>query len=345
MLRQTLGAAGLLVTAAVARPAQAITVEIDTTGGTFFSGNAAALAAVQAAANDVSAAITSALGATTDTSTGSASGTNVTFNFRYTYKNPYSSSNTVTVNDAALPANTFKVYTGVQTLTGSTLGQGGPGGFGYSASANSSANLPAAVDAAEAAGNTNMTRGAVPVMGQLSGQFQDQSSNPIPNTQFTLNFGPTIGNLWFDSDTNWHFNHTTPVAGGTFDLYSVALHEILHALGVGGSLSWNNLATGNDWAGSNVISLLGTGQDVLETPLSGDGAHIAPGLTSRNIYTLALQEAAMDPDITSGTRKQLTELDLAFLKDIGWSTVAVPEPTTALLLAGSLAALLRRRAA
>jgi hypothetical protein len=38
----------------------------------------------------------------------------------------------------------------------------------------------------------------------------------------------------------------------------------------------------------------------------------------------------MDPTITVGTRKYLTDLDLAFLQDMGWEVV--PEPTSAALL-------------
>ena len=37
------------------------------------------------------------------------------------------------------------------------------------------------------------------------------------------------------------------------------------------------------------------------------------------------QEAAMDPDLQNGTRKRLTALDAAALKDIGWD-VAPPPP-------------------
>jgi hypothetical protein len=42
---------------------------------------------------------------------------------------------------------------------------------------------------------------------------------------------------------------------------------------------------------------------------------------SRSIVNGAMQEVAMDPNITTGTRKYLTTLDLAFLRDIGYSTV------------------------
>src|SRR5262249_46284022 len=39
----------------------------------------------------------------------------------------------------------------------------------------------------------------------------------------------------------------------------------------------------------------------------------------------AAQEAAMSPSITTGTRKDITRLDLAFLRDLGWQTVAYPQ--------------------
>ena len=39
------------------------------------------------------------------------------------------------------------------------------------------------------------------------------------------------------------------------------------------------------------------------------------------------QEVAMDPDLQNGTRKRLTALDAAALKDIGWEVIAPPPPT------------------
>ena len=53
----------------------------------------------------------------------------------------------------------------------------------------------------------------------------------------------------------------------------------------------------------------------------------------------------MDPDLLNGTRKQLTALDAAGLKDIGWSLGAVPEPSTAMLMsiAGLIGYIARRK--
>lgn len=67
--------------------------------------------------------------------------------------------------------------------------------------------------------------------------------------------------------------------------------------------------------------------------MSGDLAHWAEGTTS---FVAGLpQEAAMDPTITTGTRKAFTDLDFAAMKDIGWEVTPVPEPGTwAMLFAG-----------
>ena len=53
------------------------------------------------------------------------------------------------------------------------------------------------------------------------------------------------------------------------------------------------------------------------------------------------QEVVMDPEITTGTRKYLTELDLAILRDLGYETI--PEPSSSLLLLLSLAFPFSRR--
>jgi hypothetical protein len=63
---------------------------------------------------------------------------------------------------------------------------------------------------------------------------------------------------------------------------------------------------------------------------------------SRRITDFAAQEAVMDPSLLLGSRKYLTELDLAFLRDLGYATI--PEPSvTALALGGLLIFSARRR--
>jgi hypothetical protein len=45
---------------------------------------------------------------------------------------------------------------------------------------------------------------------------------------------------------------------------------------------------------------------------------------TRNQEAAKAQEAVMDPTLTNGTRKKVTRLDVAFLRDMGWQTVAYP---------------------
>ncbi len=143
-----------------------------------------------------------------------------------------------------------------------------------------------------------------------------------------------MGQLTLDSDTDndgrndspdqmasfWHLDHTTPVADARNDLYSVALHEILHAIGFGAAESWQSLAAGEDWSGAAASAANGGSGAGL---LSPDAVHIASGILSRTIDEGQVQEPVMSPALRVGTRQRLTVLDLAFLRDLGWQTVSI----------------------
>lgn len=337
-LARTIAMVALLPLMAGSARAATIIVDysLDTTG--IFSSNTAAQNALNQAAADLSAAIVSVPGAVTDTVTGTSGGASATYNFEWSYTHPVTGA-TQTVTNAALPSGEIRVYAGWRNLTGSTLGQGGPGSAGISAGVGGTLiDRPAAVSNANALGTANMGRGTGPVLGNFSFSL---GGNPV-----SVDFGVGYGNIWFDSDTNndtftdnattlganWHFDHTTSVAGGKSDLYSVALHELLHGLGIGTSNTWSNFTSGTDWTGPAAIAEYGTGTGIID----GDDAHIASGILS-NVFGGVLggtagasQEVVMDPSITLGTRKYLTDLDLAFMQDLGWQPV--PEPSTLVLL-------------
>jgi hypothetical protein len=101
-----------------------------------------------------------------------------------------------------------------------------------------------------------------------------------------------------------------------------------HSLGFGTSTEWQSLVSGSNFLGANAKAQNG-GNAVA---LSPDLAHWLAGTTSIAYGTSTSQEAAMDPDLQNGTRKQLTALDAAGLKDIGWSLGAIPEPPTVILM-------------
>lgn len=308
----------------------------DAANGNFFGANPLAKATVNAAAQDISNAITSSLSAiTTDVYTGTNGATTATFDWRMNITNP-STGTAATLNTFNTPVNLITVYAGVRSLAGSTLGVGGPGAGGFNLGGSGFDNeWVGAVAAAESASNAAMPRGAGPVIGTLSGS----STFTTSTANYSLRYGTILGSLSLNSTATWHYDHTTAVGAGENDYYSVALHEILHAIGFGTSNTWNAQRSGTTWTGSNVITLTGTGANMV----SADGGHIADGAMSTRISDGVAQEAVMDPTLTVGTRKSLTQLDLAFLRDLNFTTV--PEPATAMLVlgAGIMLVLVRRR--
>ncbi len=215
-----------------------------------------------------------------------------------------------TVSDPTIAAGTVKIYLGARSMAGATLGVGGYGGV---ASGSGSGAFINAID----------SRGQ-------SGVAVDSSST---------DFAPWGGSISFNSSASWYFD-TDPTTLESFvgqnDFFSVALHEVGHVLGIGTALSWEHHVNGShQFTGANAVAEHGG-----NVPLESDDGHFQDGTMSHATRTGSSQEAAMDPSITVGTRKELTDLDWAALKDIGWDVTPVPEPSSFILAGAGLVGLL-----
>lgn len=342
--------ASVFVLALAPCPLEATTLVVDyshdTTG--FFDDLPAARAAIDAAADDLSSFLISGLIGMQNSFTGTQGSTSATVNWELAYSNPFSGAQEL-LAPADIGVDEFRFYAGMRNLSGTTLGQGGPGGAGIDLIGGGFEHeWASAVQAMEDASNAVMPRGDTP-----QEVFNGTLTLGSVTAPYELFYGLAVGHIWMDWDvdnsgsrntnaeleTYWHFDHTTPVESGKRDFYSVALHELMHGIGFGGSTAWETLVNGTDWEGANVINLLGSGTDVLDP----DGNHVAPGIFSLTAFG-DLQESVMTASYTTGTRRVLTELDLAFLADIGWSVAAIPEPSTVgLLLAAFMTVSLARR--
>jgi hypothetical protein len=276
--------------------------------------------------------------------------------------NPTTGLNEATLNASAPAANDFVVFVGARDLPDAGLGLAGPGGFVGGFASESGAFTTAErtqLDATEAA--------------FLNGTKRGQSTG----------FSSWGGSAAFDNGTNWHFNHTSTLPAGAVDFYSVALHELGHALGLGTSADWNKLVVGTGFTGANTLTHY---TPVGNVPLASadDKGHWLKTIEESPIYEgIGTQVPIMVPGLDPGqVLRQLTNLDAAALADIGWqidlpggaasaatfvssgsqssqssqsavlftlSSAAVPEPATVLLVSIAASGLLfvkprRRRA-
>ncbi len=215
-----------------------------------------------------------------------------TWNWEARFNNP-TTGQPVALDNLVIPEDQYRIYLGARNLGGTTLGVGGPGGWSKQSSSFYTVDAEA--------------------VGAIDDAFTELLTN---RSQGDGEFGRWGGVLSFDTDTNWNYNHVASPSFGENDLYSVALHEIGHAIGLGASGEWNALVAGGQYSGQNAIDAYGG-----SPPISG--GHWGFNVQSTVYGTTTPQEAAMDPNITVGTRKEWTTLDAAGLADLGWE-VAPP---------------------
>lgn len=203
-----------------------------------------------------------------------------------------------TIPNLTIPADTVIIYVGARNLT-SGLGLGGPGGFNAVASPAFLENL--------------QTRGEAGV--------DPDSTN---DTDFSL-WGGTIA---FDNAVTWNFTLNEPVSGEN-DLYSVALHEVAHVLGFGTSDSFRNLIDdSNNFIGTVTTTAFGGPVPISVDQFGNpDEGHFASNTMGIIPGTTTPQESALDPQLTTGTRKVITDIDWGALDDLGWDVTPVAGPT------------------
>ena len=146
-----------------------------------------------------------------------------------------------------------------------------------------------------------------------------------------------------DGDRNWHFDHTTAAPLNALDFYSIALHEIGHVLGLSTNwLEWpemNNAYTGpeaiaayNADNGTSLSTLNLQGANNAHWQEGAYDSNIFPGANPNLVGTVGLdspQDLLLEPiaNFTVSVRRfELTNVDVAALRDIGWQTILPPIP-------------------
>ncbi|MEI4235323.1 peptidoglycan DD-metalloendopeptidase family protein, partial [Roseovarius sp. D22-M7] len=122
----------------------------------------------------------------------------------------------------------------------------------------------------------------------------------------TTEYEPFVGSIAFNnnSEINWSFDPDGPVAGYS-DLFSTAVHEIGHILGLVGSPTYDALITSSGFYGPNAMAA-NSGSPI---PIETDG-HVLDGFAGDTVV--------MDPLELIGVRKLPGSIDLALLADIGY---------------------------
>jgi hypothetical protein len=194
-----------------------------------------------------------------------------------------------TVPELAIGQDSIRVFAGARNLSGSKLGEAGPGVYSF------------------------------PPGSEPSSWFSDAIVNRGQGAS-NEDFAPWGGFIEIDtlssggSPRKWHFDVQTPPASDAFDFYTVAVHELGHLLGFGTSTAFSAIVDGGQFIGETVMDLYGG-----SAPMHSDNLHWAAGVGSPPYAMPSRPKPALGPSLAPGERKLFTPLDYAALADIGWS--------------------------
>ena len=317
-----------LLFVAPALSAVQITLDYSRDGSSMFDSSTTngqmARAAIEAAAGKLSLLLTDTLDPISKPETFEGQFSNHTWSYDLRFHDP--ATGLVTgLTDVPIGQDEVKVYVGALSLGGGTLASAAPGTSTIDLDYGS--NLYTILETPIIEATTDALNDSLTTRGEESG------------------FATWGGSLIFNSNQSWQRDHTMVVSSGQNDLYTTAMHELIHVLGFGVSSTWSALRQGSQFEGAESVAEFGG-----PVPLhSNDNGHWQAGITSPVINMVGStavveQEAIMGPFLLPGSRKELTQLDVAGLEDLGWTVAAlVPEPSTLVLLSMSPLVLASRR--
>ena len=147
------------------------------------------------------------------------------------------------------------------------------------------------------------------------------------------------GAISFGIDKDWHFALDTAVGSGQLDFYSIAMHEVGHALGLNNNWNqWSQNVSGSQYGGSHALEAYNADHGTSLSYLSLQSAldsHWADNTYQAKIFSLGepnlvgtvgddFQDLLMEPiaNFTPDVRRfELTNVDVGALRDVGWDII------------------------